>query len=134
MARPLHIEIVAPVKIELDSRALQFIDDGAVINALDGYTLAVNFVEKAAPIFLDPGDVDGANAQHFFRHSEVRKSLLPVGIDFHQDHVFRIVVGYNGAPQKSAIGRFVEASQKILEVSEPGSRKPEAPFKPYASI
>src|ERR1700691_2358262 len=86
MAGPLDIEIVAEIEWEIDAPALEFIHDGAVVDALDRDLLAGFLIKKAAALFANPGDADGANSEELFRHQKIRTRLLFFGVNFHRDN------------------------------------------------
>src|SRR5215472_9580961 len=90
MASPLDIKVVAKIESELDVLALQFVDDGTVIDAAYRDALAVVFIEQLPAFFLDCRDAHGLDAKHALSDHEVRQSLLVQRIDLHQDDVFGI--------------------------------------------
>ena len=104
MARPLDIEIVAPVEGELDFLALQFVDDGTIVDALDRDASSVALVIQPRAFFLDVDNVNGPHAQHFFGQKKVRQRLLLLRMNLHQNHIFWIVRSHNRSLQQFAIG------------------------------
>ena len=62
VSRPIDVEIVAPVESQLHVLALQFIDDGTVIDPLDRNVLAVALVIEVRPLLLDIYNIDCAHA------------------------------------------------------------------------
>ena len=53
MPRPLHIEVIAKIKRQLDALALQFIHDSAVVNPLNRNLLAVLFIKQPPPLLCE---------------------------------------------------------------------------------
>src|ERR1700751_4485533 len=100
MSSPFDIEVVAEVERQRDSLALQFIDDGAVVNALDRNLLAILLIEELAVLLADLRDADGSNAEHLLGQQEVGTRLLLFGMDFHQDDIFGIVSGDDGVTEQ----------------------------------
>jgi hypothetical protein len=47
MSGPLHVEIIAPIECELNILAFEFIDDRAIVDAVNGNPLPVPLVVKA---------------------------------------------------------------------------------------
>ncbi len=76
VAGPLDVELVAVVEGELDFFALQLVDDGAVVDAVDGDLAAIAEVEEAVAVLDEAGDVDGGDAEFVFVDVEVGEGLL----------------------------------------------------------
>ena len=104
MACPFDIEIIAEIKLQGDLLALQLVDNGAVVDAMDRQSV----VKQPAALLLHLRDVDGLHAADLFGQQEIGQRLLMSGIDFHEDHIFRLMVTHN---------RFAEEVFKITFLS-----------------
>src|ERR1700733_3083559 len=100
MSGPLDVKIVAPIKIELYVLALEFVDNRAIVNTVNGDALAVAFVVKARSLLLDVDDVDCPDAKHSFCEQKIRERLLFLRMNLHQDNIFGIVFADDGAVQE----------------------------------
>ena len=92
VAGPLDVERVAVVEGELDVLALELVDDGPVVDAVDGDLAAIALVEEAIALFAEFGDVDGGDVEFVLVDVEVGEGLLVVGIDLEEDYVLGVVV------------------------------------------
>src|ERR1039457_5039013 len=73
VAGPFDVERVAEVEGELDVFTLELVDDGAVVDAVDGSLVVV----EAVALPPERCDVDGANAVELFGDQKVdRKSVV----------------------------------------------------------
>ena len=79
---PLDLQVVAIVEGKLDVFALDLIDDGTVVDAVDGDLAAVALVEEAIVLFAEFCDVDGDNMEPVFVDVEVGEGLLVGWVDF----------------------------------------------------
>ena len=89
MAGPLDVERVAVVEGEVDVFALELVDDGAVVDAVDGDLAAIAFVEEAVALLAEFGDVDGGDVELVFVDVEVGEGFLVVGVDLERGLRFR---------------------------------------------
>ena len=110
MAGPLDVEGVAVVEGELDVLALELVDDGAVVDAVDGDVAAVALIEEAVALFAEFGDVDGGDVELVLVDVEVGEGLLMVGVDLEEDYVFGVVVADDDLAEELPVGLFVEAA------------------------
>jgi hypothetical protein len=86
---PFDVERIAVVEWQLDLLALEFVDDGAVVNAADGNVpVAVAVVKLASPLH-DVPDIYHRNAKHARGECEISLSFLVPWIDFEQHDIFR---------------------------------------------
>ena len=116
VAGPLDVERVAVVEGQLDVLALEFVDDGAVVDTVDRDVAAIALVEEAVALFAEFGDVDGGDVEFVLVDVEVREGLLVVGIDLEEDYVFGIVVADDDFAEELPVGLFVEVGQVTVEV------------------
>ena len=84
--------------------ALQFVDDAAVVDAPHLDLAAVFAVEEPIAALDQRQNVDDGDAEFALRDQEIRQRLLVLGIDLHQDHVLRIVIGDDEPPHQLPVG------------------------------
>ncbi len=111
MAGPLDVERVAIVEGELDVFALELVDDGAIVDAMDGDLAVFALIEEAVALLAEFGYVDGGDVELVFVDVEVGEGLLTVGIDFEEDYVFGVVVGDDDFVKELPVGLLVEAAE-----------------------
>jgi hypothetical protein len=111
MAGPLDLEVVPVVEGEVDLFALEFVDDGAVVDAVDGDVAAVAMVEEAIAAFDEGGDVDGGDAELVLIDVEVGEGLLVGGVDLEEDYVLGCVIVEDDLREELPVGLFVEATE-----------------------
>src|SRR5713226_5982078 len=92
MAGPFDVERVAVVEGELNVFALEFVDDGSVVDAVDGDFAAFALIEEAIALLADFGDVDSGDVKAVFVDVEVGEGFLVTGVDLEEGYVFGIVV------------------------------------------
>jgi len=92
MAGPLDVEVVTIVEGELDVLVIELVDDGSVVDAVDGDLAAAVLVVEAVALLAELGDVDGGDTELVFVDVEVGESLLVVGVDLEEDYVFGGVI------------------------------------------
>src|SRR5258708_40203325 len=109
MAGPRDVERVAVVEGELDVLAFEFVDDGSVIDAVDGDFAAGALVEQAVALLAEVGDVDGGDVEVVFVDVEIGESFLVAGVDLEEDYVFRVVVADDDLTEELPVGFLVEA-------------------------
>src|SRR5207302_619253 len=63
MSCPFYVEIVAPIEVERHIFALQFVDNGPVVNPVNGDALSPAQVVEMRTFFLDVHDINEGNAQ-----------------------------------------------------------------------
>ena len=114
MPRPLHIEIIPPVKRQLHAFSFQLIHDSSVVNTPNRDAVAASIIIKMRSFLLDTRDINGADAQHFLREQEVGQGLLLLRMNLHENDVFRIMVCDDRLLQKITIGTGVEPAQEII--------------------
>src|SRR5882757_6124310 len=117
MAGPLHIEIVAIVEGQGDAFPLELIDDGSVVDALDGKIAIPIAIEEASPFALELRYIYGADAEAVFMHVEVGQRLLRFRLDLQQNDVLRCMVADDHAMQEGPIACVVMTIEKVLEIS-----------------
>ena len=61
---PFHIQVVAEIEGHLDLRALQFVHDGAVVDALNGRERPVAVVKEPVALLAHLAHIHGAHAEH----------------------------------------------------------------------
>jgi len=115
MASPLDVEVVAVVEGELDVFALELVDDGAVVDAVDGDLAAVTVVEEAVATLDEGCDVDGGDAESVFVDVEVGEGLLVRGVDLEEDYVLGGVVVEDDFTEKLPVGLLVEVAKMAGE-------------------
>ena len=115
MAGPLDVEVVAVVEGELDVLALELVDDGAVVDAVDGNLAAGMFVEEAVALFAQPGNVDGGNVELVLVDVEVGAGLLLVGVDLDEHYVLGVVVADDDLAEELPVAFVVEAAEMNLQ-------------------
>ncbi len=116
MAGPFDVQIVAEIEGGHDTAALKFVDNGPVVNAVNRDFAAVPFIEEAPSFFPDLRDAYGAHSKHAFGGNEIRQRFLMQRIDFHQDHIFRIVTAEDGPAQQCIVASQVKAGEQIAQV------------------
>ena len=116
MAGPLNVEVVAVVEGELDVLALELVDDGAVVDAMDGDPATIALIEEAVVLFAKFGDVDGGYAEFVFVDMEVGQGLLVVGFDLGEDYVFGIVVSDDYFAQECPIALLGVTAEMPFEI------------------
>src|SRR4051794_2157581 len=106
---PFDLEWIAVIEGQLDLLALEFVDDGAVVNAVDGNVpVAVSVVELASPLH-DLPDIYHRNAKHARGECEISLGFLVPWIDFEQDDIFRIMVGDDRTMQERLVRIGIES-------------------------
>src|SRR3974390_443763 len=110
MSGPLDIEFIAPVKRELYILTLEFVHDGAVVDALDRYPPPVALIIKTRAFFLDCRDVNGPHAEKFLGQKKIGQRFLMQRINLHQDYIFGIARADDGPPQEFSIRRCLKAA------------------------
>ena len=81
VAGPLDVERVAIVEGELDVLSLELVDDGSVVDAVNGDFAAIALVEEAVALFAEFGDVVGCDVEFVLVDVVVGVGFLLVGID-----------------------------------------------------
>src|ERR1700752_2608806 len=113
MTCPFHFTRMGEIKGQADTARDEFIGNGAIVNAMDGYqppcrVALVQFVARQ----LKRGDVNHGNAETLRRDVEIGKRLLMHGIDFSENYIFRTMSSQDSAPKKLPIRLVVEAAKK----------------------
>ncbi len=81
----------------------QFVHDGAIVDAFYRRRAAVAIVEQAIALLCALRAISTvAHTEQPLGHQEIVPRLLLPGIDFQQHHIFRIVLGHDGAAQQRA--------------------------------
>ena len=111
MAGPLDIEFVAQIEGKRDAFALQFVDDAAIVDAANFDFAAVLEVIELIAALHQRQNVDDRDAELALRDQKIGQRLLMLGIDLHQDHVLRIVIGDDELPQQPPVGIVVKAAE-----------------------
>ncbi len=111
MASPLDVERVAIVEGELDVFALEFVDDGSIVDTVDGDFAASALVEQAVALLVEVGDVDSGDVKFVFVDVEVGEGFLVIGVDLEEDYVFGVVVTDDDLAEELPVGFFVEISE-----------------------
>src|SRR5689334_2908154 len=96
MPGPFHGDIVTEIKWNGDAPAFQFIDDRAVVDAMNGHHSALARIEEAVRLFAQVTDIRGLHTALLPRDLEIVARLLMGGIELEKDDVFRILVSHNG--------------------------------------
>ena len=104
MACPFDVERVAVVEGELDVFALEFVDDGPVVDAVDGDVAAIALIEEAVALLAEFGDVDGGDVEFVLVDVEVGEGLLVVGVDLEEDYIFGVVVADDDVAEELPVG------------------------------
>ena len=78
---PLHLQVVSPVEGDYGFLALQLVEDGAVVDAVDRSFDAVAIVEEFVASLDYPGDADGADPVDALGADEVADGLLVLRVD-----------------------------------------------------
>jgi hypothetical protein len=109
MAGPFNVEWIAIVEREMEVFALEFVDDGSVVDPVDGNFAAGALIEEAVALLAKVGDVDGGDVEFVFVDVEIGKGLLVGWVDFEEDYVFRVVVGDDDVAEELPVSFLVEA-------------------------
>ena len=102
-------------KGSVDGAPLQFVHDGAIVDALHGRREAIAFVEETIALLAQRPHVDRAHAEEALGDEEIAQRLLAGGLDFEQDHVGRIVVAHDSAAQQAVILVHVQTARLRVE-------------------
>jgi len=116
VAGPFELEVIGPGEGDCDLFAFEFVEDDAVVDAVDGGFDAVAIVEELIAAFDELGDTDGADAVDAFGADEVAEGFLVLGVDFEEDDVFGGVAVEDGFTEEVVVGGEVEAGEEVLEV------------------
>ena len=116
MPCPFDIQIIVKPEREAGLFAHQFIHNSPVVDAINANASPGIFVEQPASFFLNVRDGYGFYAEQLLCEHKVRQRFLAQRIDFHQNHVLRIVISYNCPLQKGFITLRVQSAQQIFEI------------------
>src|SRR5437588_645812 len=115
MTGPRDIQVIPKIEIQLNSLAFQFIHDRAVVDAVDGYALALVFVVKPVAFFLHLRNADRLDPQHLLGDQKIGQSLLVEGIDLEKNHVFGVVITDNSATEQGCVRLVIQAAKQVFE-------------------
>jgi hypothetical protein len=116
VASPLDVERVAIVEGKLDVFALEFVDNGSVVNTVDRDVAAGALVEEAVALLAEFGDVDGGDVELVLVDVEVREGLLVVGVDLEEDYVFGVVVADDDFAEELPVGLLGKVAEILLQI------------------
>jgi hypothetical protein len=111
MAGPFDVERVAIVEGELDVFALEFVDNGPVVDAVDGDVTAGALIEEAVALLAKGGDVDGGDVEFVLVDVEVGEGFLVIGVDLEENYVFGVVVGDDDVAEELPVGFLGETAE-----------------------
>jgi hypothetical protein len=111
VAGPLDVERVAIVEREPDLFALEFVDDGPVVDAVNGNFAAGALIEEAVALLAKVGDVDSGDVEFVLIDVEVGEGLLVGWVDFEEDYVFGVVVADDDLMEELPVGFLVETAE-----------------------
>ena len=115
VASPLDIEVVCPGEGDHSFLAFEFVEDCAVVDAMDGSPDAIAIIEELAALLFYFRDADGSDAVDAFGADEVADGLLPVGVDLEEHHVFGGVVVEDSFTEEAMVGVDIEIAEEVSE-------------------
>ncbi len=95
MSRPLDVQFIPEVKIEMNILAVQLVGDRAIVNALDRAVWSDQF----SPLLTDIPDIDDADPELLRCNQKVRQRFLLIRINLDQRDFVRSPVAQNRAAE-----------------------------------
>src|ERR1700678_2212024 len=115
VAGPLEVELVTEIERERDVFAFELVNDGAVVDAVDGNLSAGALVEEAVALLAELGDIYRGDVEFVLVDVEVGKSFLVFGVDFEEDYVLGVMVSDDDFAEELPVGLFGESAEMLLK-------------------
>jgi hypothetical protein len=115
VASPFDVEVVSVVERELDGFSLEFVDDGSIVDTMNGDFASFALIEEAIALLAEFGDVDGGDVEPVLVDAEVGESLLVVRIDLEEDDVFGVVVADDDLAEELPVALLGETAEVRLQ-------------------
>lgn len=108
----MHVEVVAEGEAGPEvGLAGEFVEDDAVVEALDAHLAPAGVVEQFAAAAVDLGETAGADAEAGVRAGEIHAGLLRGGLKFEEHDVFRRAVADDGGAEGGEAGLVIAPAE-----------------------